>query len=136
MERDELHSKPEMKLIDCWNAYVDRLLTMKPIEIIGKAAEIAAARFCYDELTENAAAYPDLFLEYLLGANDPLEVIREQWILQRPHRVAVQNLIVHRRSMRLLHDLGWRNRAGTTAAIWNTLCGRCGITNCSLKICL
>ncbi len=80
MERDELHSKLEMKLIDCWNAYVDRLLTMKPIEIIGKAAEIAAARFCYDELTENAAAYPDLFLEYLLGANDPLEAVREQWL--------------------------------------------------------
>ena len=45
MEREELHSKLEMKLIDCWNAYVDRLLTLQPIEIIGKSAEIAAARF-------------------------------------------------------------------------------------------
>lgn len=80
MERDELHSKLEMKMIDCWNAYVDKLLTMKPIEIVGKAAEIAAARFCYDELTENTAAYPDLFLEYLLGFDDPLEGIREQWL--------------------------------------------------------
>ena len=80
MERDELHSKLEIKLIDCWNAYVDRLLTLQPIEIIGKSAEIAAARFCYDELTENPAAYPDLFLEYLLGSDDPLEAVREQWL--------------------------------------------------------
>ncbi len=67
-------------MIDSWNTYVDRLLTLQPIEIIGKAAEISAARFCYDELTENTAAYPDLFLEYLLGFDDPLEMIREQWM--------------------------------------------------------
>ena len=80
MERNELHSELEIKLIDGWNAYVDRLLTMKPIEIIGKAAEIAAARFCYDELTENTAAYPEYLLEHLLGFDDPLEIMREQWM--------------------------------------------------------
>ena len=80
MERDELHSKLEMKLIDCWNAYVDGLLTLQPIDIIGKAAEIAAARFCYDELTEITAAYPDLFLEHLLGFDDPLGIMQEQWL--------------------------------------------------------
>ena len=79
MERDELHSKLEMKLIDCWNAYVDRLLTLQPIEIIGKSTEIAAARFCYDELTENIAVYPEYLLEHLLGFDDPLEIMRVQW---------------------------------------------------------
>ena len=80
MEREELHSKLEMKLTSCWNAYVDRLLAMKPIEIIGKSAEIATARFCYDELTENTASYPEDLLEYLLGSDDPLETLREQWM--------------------------------------------------------
>lgn len=80
MEKMELHSILSEKMSACWNTYVDGLLTLPPIQIIGKAAEIAAARFCCDELTENTAAYPELFLEYLLGFDNPLEVLREQWI--------------------------------------------------------
>ena len=80
MEREELQSKLETKMRICWNAYMDTLLTLPPIQIIGKAAEISAARFCYDELAENTAAYPELFLEHLLGFDNPLEVLREQWM--------------------------------------------------------
>lgn len=80
MERAELHSKVEEKLTECWDAYKDKLLTLPPGQIIDKADEIAAARFCFDELTENATAYPELFLEYLLEYDNPLEVIREQWM--------------------------------------------------------
>ena len=80
MEREELQSKLETKMRICWNAYMDTLLALPPIQIIGKAAEISAAPFCCDELTENTAAYPELFLEYLLGFDNPLEVLREQWM--------------------------------------------------------
>ena len=127
MERMELHSKVEEKLTECWDAYKDTLLTLPPGQIIDKAGELAAARSCLDELTENPEYYPEHLLEHLLQYDDPLEILREQQILQRPHRVAVQNLIVHRRSMRLLHDLGWMSSVWITAVIWNMPCGRCGI---------
>ena len=128
MERAELHSKVEEKLTECWDAYRDTLLALTPSQIIDKASEIAAARSCLNELAENPEYYPEYLLEHLLQYDDPLEILREQWILQRPHRVAVQNLIVHRRSMRLLHDLGWTSSAWITAVKWNMPCGRCGTT--------
>lgn len=80
MENVELHSILEDKLTECWAAYENRFLALPPGQIIGKAAEIAAARFCYDELAENGANYPEQYLEHLLAFNDPLEILREQWM--------------------------------------------------------
>ena len=80
MERAELHSILGQKMNECWNAYMDRLLPLPPIQIIGKAAEIAAARTCYDELTESPGSYPENLLEHLVGFDDPLEVLRERWM--------------------------------------------------------
>lgn len=80
MEKEELHSRLEEKLAECWDAYQARLLTLPPDQIIDKAEEIAAARLCMKELTESAAYYPSHYLEHLLEFGDPLEAIREQWI--------------------------------------------------------
>lgn len=80
MERTDLHSRLEEKLSECWSAYQTGLLALPPERIIEKAAEIAAARFCYDELTENPSAYSDNLLESLLEHDDPLELLREQWL--------------------------------------------------------
>ena len=80
MERDELHSILEMKLTDCWNTYVDGLRDLSLDEIIENAGEIAATRFCYDELTKTLAAKPDYLLEHLLGYDDPLAAMRERWL--------------------------------------------------------
>ena len=80
MEKNNLHSELQKTMSKCWNAYTDSLLTLPAIQLIGKAAEISAARFCFDELTENTAAYPDYLLEHLLHFDDPLEVMREQWM--------------------------------------------------------
>lgn len=83
MEREELHSILEKKMSDCWSAYMDSLIPLPPMQIIGKATEIAAARTCYDELMENTASYPECLLEHLLGFDDPLEVLRERWLDER-----------------------------------------------------
>lgn len=79
MERTELHSQLEARLHECWTAYKDELLALPPDQIIAKADEITAARFCYDELTESPSSYPDYLLEHLISADNPLELIREQW---------------------------------------------------------
>jgi len=80
VERTELHSILDTKMNERWNAYVDRLLALPPIQIIGKSAEISAARFCYDELPKNRASYPNHLLECLLRFDDPLETMRERWM--------------------------------------------------------
>ena len=80
MERAELHSKVEEKLTECWDAYKDMLLTLPPGQIIDKAGEIAAARSCLDELAEHPEYYPEYLLEHLLQYDDPLEILREQWM--------------------------------------------------------
>jgi len=80
VEKSKLQSKLETRMSECWNAYMDTLLALPPIQIIGKAAEISATRLCYDDLTENPNAYPDYLLEHLLQFDDPLEVMREQWM--------------------------------------------------------
>ena len=48
-----------------------------------RADEIAAARFCYDQLTENLTSYPVEYLEYLLRFEDPLSVVRDQWVSEQ-----------------------------------------------------
>lgn len=79
MERTQLHSQLEARLQDCWDVYKDELLALPPDQIIARADEISAARFCYDALTENSNSYPDHLLENLLKSDNPLEAIREQW---------------------------------------------------------
>ena len=80
MERMELHSKVEEKLVECWDAYRDTLLALTPGQLIDKAGEIAAARSCLDELAEHPEYYPEHLLEHLLQYDDPLEILREQWM--------------------------------------------------------
>lgn len=79
MERAELHSQLEARLHECWTVYKDELLALPSEQIIARADEISAARFCYDQLTENPDPYPDHLLDYLLKSDDPLKTIREQW---------------------------------------------------------
>lgn len=80
MEKRDLHSRLERKLSECWNAYQAELLALPPERLIEKSAEIAATRFCYDDLTGNPSSYPDYLLEHLLKLDDPLTAVREQWM--------------------------------------------------------
>ncbi len=80
MEKEELHSRLESKLANCWDAYVEDLLKQSPSVLISRAGEIAAASLCYDELVGSYTCYPEDLLEHLLQYDDPLEAIRDQWI--------------------------------------------------------
>ena len=79
VEKLELQAKVEASLSECWSAYSEELLALQPAQIIDRAAEIAAARLCYENLTANTMLYPDHLLEHLLCFDDPLAVLREQW---------------------------------------------------------
>ena len=79
MTEDEVRTALRQKLKDRWSQYSAEMLQRPSTEIFERAAEIAAARFCYDELTENLTSYPAEYLEYLLRFEDPLSVVRDQW---------------------------------------------------------
>ena len=80
MTEDEVREALRQKLRDRWSEYSAEMLQRPSTEIFERAAEIAAARFCYDELTENLTSYPAEYLEYLLRFEDPLSVVQAQWI--------------------------------------------------------
>ena len=77
VENNELHAQLAQKVDNCWSAYVDRLLKLSPSAVISMADEIAAADFCYDQLTACADRYPDELLEHLLRFDNPLEAMRD-----------------------------------------------------------
>ncbi len=80
LEKGILRARLKDKLDKCWTAYRDRILTLAPARIIERAAEISAASFCHDQLTNNSILYSEDLLGYLLQFDDPLEAIREQWM--------------------------------------------------------
>lgn len=80
MRKTELPARLEETLTACWENYQEMLLALPPGQLIERAAEIAAARFCYDELTELGGFFPEYLLEHLLQFDDPLEAMREQWM--------------------------------------------------------
>ncbi len=76
---DEVREALGRKLKDRWSEYSAEMLRRSPAEIFERADEIAAARFCCDQLMESSISYPVEYLEYLLRFEDPLSVVRDQW---------------------------------------------------------
>lgn len=83
MTTDDIRQALRQKLRDRWSEYSAEMLQRPSSEIFERADEIAAARFCYDQLTENLASYPVEYLEYLLRFEDPLSVVRDQWVSEQ-----------------------------------------------------
>lgn len=83
MTADDIREALRQKIEQCWSEYTANILRGSSSDVFDRADEIAAARFCYEQLTENPSSYPAEYLEYLLRFEDPLMVIRDQWILEQ-----------------------------------------------------
>ncbi len=79
MSADDIRKALCRKLRLRWNEYSAEVVQHSSAEVFERADEIAAARFCYDQLTENVKSYPAEYLEYLLRFEDPLSVVQDQW---------------------------------------------------------
>ncbi len=79
MSADDIREALRQKLRLRWNEYSAEVVQHSSAEVFERADEIAAARFCYDQLTENVKSYPAEYLEYLLRFEDPLSVVQDQW---------------------------------------------------------
>lgn len=81
MQRKEIIEALWEKLDRNWNDYLNELDCLTKNQLIEKSDEITAACFVYNELY--SGEYPDNYMEYLLRFENPLEVVRDQWILEQ-----------------------------------------------------
>ena len=79
MTANDVREALRQKISECWCNYSTEMLERLSAEIFDRAGEITAARFCYEQLTENLTSYPAEYLEYLLRFEDPLSVVQDQW---------------------------------------------------------
>lgn len=79
MTSDEIREALRQKVKLRWSEYKANVLRLSSEEIFERTDEIAVARFCYDQLTENLTSYPMEYLEHLLRFDDPLSVAQDQW---------------------------------------------------------
>ncbi len=84
MEQNELQTflcdRLKERVQESCAAYEKKMLRLPAHRLIDKAEEIAATRFCRDELTENAASYDQELLKFLHGYLDPLLTLRDLWM--------------------------------------------------------
>ena len=78
MDRKKLEKKLQDKLEANFRSYIQQLQSKPAPDLIEQAAEIAAAKLVYEELIDGGYS-PD-FMEYLLRFENPLEVVRDQWL--------------------------------------------------------
>lgn len=73
----ELYERLREKVEKSQNDYMNRLYQMSPSQLISRAAEIEANRFCYNNLL--TACIEREQLEVLAAADDPLEIVCDTW---------------------------------------------------------
>lgn len=78
MTKNEILEALREKLDRNNDAYHKELLQCSPSVLIGRAREITANSLVYNELY--GGGYSIDHLEYLLRFENPLEVVREQWL--------------------------------------------------------
>lgn len=78
MNENEIYQKLSKKLDDNFKGFVQKWLELDPSHLIEKSEEIAATKLVHAEL--ESGVYGTDLLEYLLRFENPLEVVRDQWI--------------------------------------------------------
>lgn len=77
--REALRQKIDLR----WNEYQAEVLQSSHADIFSRAGEITAAQFCHEQLTESLDSHAIEDLEYLLRFDDPLTVVRDQWMAEQ-----------------------------------------------------
>ena len=63
--------------------YSRSILALSSSEVYGKAEEIAAMRFCYNQLMEHFHEYSAENMEWLRGYQKPLEAVCSHWMIEQ-----------------------------------------------------
>lgn len=81
MERKAILSQLREKLDKNMDLFRKNWWQRTPSVLVGIAKEIAATQISYNELY--GGSYPEDYMEYLLRFENPLEVVRDQWISEQ-----------------------------------------------------
>jgi len=91
MDRKEIEKKLRRKLEGNYRTYIQQLQIKPAADLIEQAAEIAAAKLVFEELCDGG--YNPEYQEYLLRFQNPLEVVRDQWLNEQ--RTAIDDDMEH-----------------------------------------
>ena len=83
MTAEEVREALRQKIDLRWNEYQAEVLQSSHADIFSRAGEITAAQFCHEQLTESLDSHAIEDLEYLLRFDDPLTVVRDQWMAEQ-----------------------------------------------------
>jgi hypothetical protein len=81
MRKKEIEKMIRNKLEANYNTYIRQLQTLPADSLIEQAAQIAATKLIFKELCKGG--YKSEYMEYLLRFQNPLEVVRDHWLLER-----------------------------------------------------
>jgi len=81
LTKKEIEKMIRNKLEANYNAYIRQLQTLPADSLIEQAAQIAATKLVFRELC--GGGYKSEYMEYLLRFQNPLEVVRDQWLLEQ-----------------------------------------------------
>ena len=79
----ELWERLSEKIEQNWQTYQRALYERSPGVLIGTADEIAATATCYSEFLCSGSDLSRRDLSYLLQFENPLEVLRDRWVLDQ-----------------------------------------------------
>ena len=88
---DELFKKVNREL----DEYAHSMWDLPGYAVYGKADEISAMKFCYDQLVGHFDEYPAENLEYLLRFERPLAVMRDQWLSEQDGSLSLSEAFGH-----------------------------------------
>lgn len=78
MDQKKLEKKLKERVEANYRSYLMQMQNKPATEIIEQAAEIAATKLVYDELMKGCN---EDYTEYLLRFENPLELVRDQWMI-------------------------------------------------------
>lgn len=78
MDKKKLEKKLKERVEANYRSYLMQIQNKPAAEIIGQATEIAAAKLVYEELMKGCN---EDYAEYLLRFENPLELVRDQWMI-------------------------------------------------------
>ncbi len=120
----EIHKALLQKLNQNLDEYQRRSWSMTGIQVYAHANEIAATGFCYNQIIEGLDSWPVEDLEYLLRFKNPLEVVRDQWMVEQnvDHSESISHTLWELRDKRAAEedyelDPGWKPEQDTPSGL-------------------
>ncbi len=66
-----------------WDEYTGSMWNLPGYAVLGKSNEIAAMRFCYNQVAKHIHDYQSEDLEWLLAYEKPLETLCSRWMAEQ-----------------------------------------------------